>query len=931
MTDVNRFAFGQTLNMTNITFPASLVRLGANSFDSSAINYVIFEGNGPQYLYDFVFRMSALIEINFGKALKVININAFDRCPSLSVVTFHPDCPLSVIATGLFSQTNLTTITIPRNVEIIEENAFQSSRRLSSVIFLPDCKLASIGTKAFVDCPIQSIVLPKSVTNLSATIWTNNPYLTSLVFEEGSKIESFGTGDWSDCTGLVSVDIPSSITYFDPSAFSGCSSLIALNIDQNNEMYRSYNGVVYTKDGSTLICCPNGLESITVLNTVNKLAARSLYLCEKLSTIDFGNGNNLKVFEELTFYSCKSLRFISLPKSLTKIMQNAFLECSKLESIVFPDFSVCNLEGESIFENCISLRTVSFGKFAVLNSLGANTFKGCINLISINIPANCTTIFENCFENCVSLIEVDFERGSKLGSIGDNAFLGCNSLVTYHIPDSFSSVTMEIFGNAPNIKTIIFPSDKHFDSIKSDAFIGLPLENVTFEAGSTVDVINDGAFMGKKITAFKLNCQIILEKNSFKNCNHLKDLSIDGATHIGNYSFTNCVVLESVRLSNSCSIVGTNAFEGCTSLTNIIFVNPCKIINLMQSTFSSFSNLQTITIPKSILKISQNCFKNCIKLSEIVFESSSKLQTIEANVFSGCTLLSVFTIPDSFTTLSSSSFGNGPNIKIVKIPDNMEVNRIKSNSFANIPIETITLGVNSRITNIDNNAFMGSSIKSIVFNNFPNFGTNVFKDCISLTSLTLNNLNSKRIALSNDVYSIPEGLFDGCINLVHFEDQYEINKISDRAFRKCSSFDYQIPDTITWIGNNAFESCNLISRLPIKIEHIGNMSFYGTGMKTSIKLPSTVSYIGKNAFLTTKIRKVRYCGSNDLSMFDNAYNPCTSFYVTSSYPSFFICKNIVHKMTSCDEEIETQIQEIDILKSMLGPNFITFVCVMIIM
>lgn len=604
-------------------------------------------------------------------------------------------------------------------------------------------------------------------------------------------------------------------------------------------MYRSYNGVVYTKDGSTLICCPNGLESI--------------------------------------------------------------------------------------FENCISLRTVSFGKFAALNSLGANTFKGCTNLISINIPANCTTINENCFENCVSLVEVDFERGSKLGSIGDNVFLGCNSLVTYHIPDSFSSVTMEIFGNAPNIKTIIFPSDKHFDSIKSDAFIGLPLENVTFEAGSIVDVINHGAFM------VKLNCQIILEKNSFKNCNQLKDLSIDGATHIGNYSFANCVVLESVRISNSCSIVGTNAFEGCTSLTNIIFVNPCKIINLMQSTFSSCSNLQTITIPKSILKISQNCFKNCIKLSEIVFESSSKLQTIEANVFSGCTLLSVFTIPDSFTILSSSSFGNGPNIKIVKIPDNMEVNRIKSNSFANIPIETITLGVNSRIINIDNNAFMGSSIKSIVFNNFPNFGTNVFKDCISLTSLTLNNLNSKRIALSNDLYSIPEGLFDGCINLIHFENQYEINKISDRAFRKCSSIDYQIPDTVTWIGNNAFESCNLISRLPIKIEHIGNMSFCGTGMKTSIKLPSTVSYIGKNAFLTTKIRKVRYCGSNDLSMFDNAYNPYTSFFVTSSYPSFFICKNIIHKMTSCDEEIETQIKEIDILKSMLGPNFITFVCVMIIM
>ena len=59
-----------------------------------------------------------------------------------------------------------------------------------------------------------------------------------------------------------------------------------------------------------------------------------------------------------------------------------------------------------------------------------------------------------------------------------------------------------------------------------------------------------------------------------------------------------------------------------------------------------------------------------------------------------------------------------------------------------------------------------------------------------------------------------------------------------------------IPNSVTRIGNNAFDGCNSLTSvmIPNSVTSIGNSAFSGCGGLTSITIPNSVTSIGNNAF-----------------------------------------------------------------------------------
>ena len=133
--------------------------------------------------------------------------------------------------------------------------------------------------------------------------------LKSVEFEEGSVCESIGEFAFA-LTYITSVTIPDSVISIGAGAFAGCGLLSDFNISENNPAYECIDGVLYTKDGKTLVFCyDNTKTSLTVPDTVNEILGLA--------------------------FVCSPIKSIVIPGNVTTIGSSAFVECYSLTDVYF--------------------------------------------------------------------------------------------------------------------------------------------------------------------------------------------------------------------------------------------------------------------------------------------------------------------------------------------------------------------------------------------------------------------------------------------------------------------------------------------------------------------------------------------------------------------------------------------------------------------
>ena len=115
-----------------------------------------------------------------------------------------------------------------------------------------------------------------------------------------------------------------------------------------------------------------------------------------------------------------------IPEGMTEIGNNAFKDCSSLESITIPA-SVTSI-GDKAFWGCKSLESVTIGNS--VTSIGDSAFSWCTSLASITIPASVTSIGNDAFYGCTSLASITIP--ASVTSIGNDAFSVYPSLHVYY-------------------------------------------------------------------------------------------------------------------------------------------------------------------------------------------------------------------------------------------------------------------------------------------------------------------------------------------------------------------------------------------------------------------------------------------------------------------------------------------------------------------
>ena len=118
---------------------------------------------------------------------------------------------------------------------------------------------------------------------------------------------------------------------------------------------------------------------------------------------------------------------VTIPDSVTAILDRAFANCSQLTNISIPN-SVTSI-GFSAFEHCTSLKSITLP--SSLNSISEALFSDCSQLTTIHIPDSVLSIQDYAFGNCTRLETIRIPV--SVTSIGNLAFARCpNSMtVTY--------------------------------------------------------------------------------------------------------------------------------------------------------------------------------------------------------------------------------------------------------------------------------------------------------------------------------------------------------------------------------------------------------------------------------------------------------------------------------------------------------------------
>ncbi len=451
---------------------------------------------------------------------------------------------------------------------------------------------------------------------------------------------------------------------------------------------------------------------------------------------------------------------------------------------------------------------------------------GTVYIPAVHNGLPVTSLASSAFQGCENLEQVVF-IGNNLKTVGSLAFANCDKLQSIEFPEGVTTIYANAIWKCENLKSISLPSTLAYvgmnygDHGNYIHFItSCPIfESITVAEGNTTYKVENGCLIDKTTNA------LITGTIDAVIPNYITEIKRGAFYGSG---------IESVCIPASVTNIGVSAFDGCLKLKEVTFENG-KLKSLGASLYSIFGNcisLEKIELPENLIGIYGYAFKNCTSLKEVVF--GNNLQIIAANAFNNCDAIEICEIPASVTEIYGNSF-TGTAVSALTIAEGNTTYIKDQNCIIEIETNTVIAGgdnavIPSYVTHIGVNAFVGRNLESVIIpNSVQSIGRNAFRECTSLKSVSFE--------MGSQLETIGEYAFENCKSITSILLPEKLKEISSSAFYNCralSSVTFGFSDGTLVYGASSLES-------------IGTYAFAWTALK-SFEIPSTVTSIGQNAF-----------------------------------------------------------------------------------
>lgn len=453
------------------------------------------------------------------------------------------------------------------------------------------------------DFSIEGFLEPPPI-DVTALTRTNQ---TEIVI--ANRVTKIGCNAFSNYKDVTSIFIPASVTEIQNNAFEGCTSLTNLLVDSENTIFSSKNGVLFNKEQTRLILCPNGMSgSYTIPDGVTEIESCAFKACTSLTSITIPEG--VTHIGSSAFFGCTRLKSVAISSSVVDINFNAFYNCTDMTNVfVSADNAKFSSADGALFNKdrtrlilCPKGKSGTYTLPAEVTKIEPGALGDCTGLTNILVDAN------NAAFSSVDGVLFDKDRTTLIlcprgrsGSytipagvteIGNGAFRDCVKLTSVTIPEGVTKIGSYAFSYCRYLNGIRIPN--------------------------SVNAIGEGAFWGCQWlkTATLPKGITTVEKLTFSACISLESITIpEGVTRIGELAFYSCGSMMNITIPASLTEIGDRAFYDCAAMTD--FVASGSIDRIGSFAFSGCSGLTNFTTSGSIDRIGFGAFSGCTGLTSI--------------------------------------------------------------------------------------------------------------------------------------------------------------------------------------------------------------------------------------------------------------------------------------------------------------------------
>ncbi|MBR3446424.1 MAG: leucine-rich repeat protein, partial [Oscillospiraceae bacterium] len=724
---------------------------------------------------------------------------------------------------------------------------------------------------------IREVVIEQGITEIGGCSFLSCPELLSVSIPDGVTI--IGNGAFVGCKKLTALTIPASVTTLQRS-FAYETGIQSITVDPENPVYCSADGVVFSKDMTTLVCVPDGYAAAeyTIPNSVTEIGIDAFYSCLRLNTVIIPD--SVKKIGDSAFQECKSLNTVSIPDSVTSIGEYAFSGCDALTGITIPA-SVTSLANS--FDNYTPLRSITVDpENPVYCSVDGVVFsKDMTKLVRVpeayrvsefTIPGSVTEIGDKAFFSSNNLTAVNIPEGVEI--IGKFAFCFCMGLVSVDIPESVTVIRDHAFNKCDALQHVTMPKNL---TEMGDAVFYLDAELQSVELPKNLTVIPGELFYSaRKLKKAEIPDTVTsIEFAAYGFCTSLKKVTIpEKVSKLGQCAFKGCKAMRYAAVMNpDCEFY---PYEDMFDKNTVIYGHPGSTAQTYAETygfpFEDLANLPAEAVSGGMIYTVENGeiiitdYTDDLPAEPVIpAEIDGKPVTrIDSSAFAGCTSLTGVTIPDSVTSIGEYAFSGCSALTGITIPD--AVTEIGEQAFSACDHLTIYGSTDSFTENYaEENGIpfeVPGAEEQLVLDSLQYSAENGAVTIIGFSDDIPSELVIPAEINGMPVKAIGERAFDMCDKLTSVVLPDSVTTIGPSAFESCTALkSITVPDSVTSIGDYAFYDCPSLTsfKIPEGVTAIGRFTFYGGAALTSVTIPESVTSIGNYAF--DNCTNLTICGS----------------------------------------------------------------------